>query len=141
MEPWVDSPRMLRALRWVLVALAVADVALGVHAVVRPYAVGPYASPVLTDRFYVRIIGVFWLFMAYVETLGWRDPKRNLLAVQLAFMLRLPTGLLNLAEYVLCPPWAGSRHGGHGLFAALDLAIWLIGVGCLRRLGQKWWAW
>lgn len=128
--------RTWQVLRWILLGLAIADVAFGIIAIVNPYIAGPYASPLETDRFYVRIIGVFWIFMAYVALLGWRDPVRNLLAVQLTFTLRLPTGLLNLAELILEQP-----YWGHAAFGVADLAIWATGVTCLKLVGRRWWAW
>jgi hypothetical protein len=135
------AERWLAALRWMLLALALWDAVLGSHALANPTAVGPYPA-LEKDQLYVRIVGLFWLFMAYVQLAGWRDPLRNLAAVQIAVSLRLPTGLLNLAELlVLYPGPFNVARLGILLFAAGDLAVWGLGAYALRRLGRPWWLW
>lgn len=135
-QPW------LTLLRWMLLGLVVWDVAFGCYALAHPNAVGPLAENAPSERVFVRIIGLFWLFMAYVQFVGWRDPLRNLLAVQLAVTLRLPTALLNVVEAAfLFPGPISSVHHHMLIFAGGDLFVWLLGACCLRRLGKRWWAW
>lgn len=130
-------------LRMLLGALALWDVLWGGLALIHAGALRPpWLTPQPGDLGYIRVLGVFWLFMAYVQALAGSDLVRYRLAAQLAVALRLPTGLLNLYLVFVEYPHPMSGHAQAVLsFGLGDLAIWLTGAWLLRRLGSPWLAW
>lgn len=127
-------------MRVLLAILVLWDVALGCYAV---FAARHFQRVILfdpqTEPLFIRGVGLYWLFAAYVQFLGFRSPTRNVLAVQLAIVFRLSAALIDSVEALALLP--GPFYFFHYLllfFVVMNVLIAVVLARWLRRLGLQW---
>jgi hypothetical protein len=130
----VSRDHAAAALRVSLMLLALWDLLCGSTALLWPATLGQARGAETAAEFHwIRVIGVFWIYLAFMQGLGAWDLRRFLVAAQLAIALRCPTSLFHLANLIL-----GSGAPLQDLaFGVADLIIWLGGWWLLRRAGLR----
>ncbi len=129
-----------KRLRLLLGALVVWDLAIGLYAV---FFAGHFQELVRfvpqPEPLFVRGVGVYWLFAAYFQFLGARNPERFVTAVQLSIVFRLSAALFDSAEalVLLGQPW----YFFHYLllfFVVMNCVIAFITARLLKQMELKW---
>lgn len=129
-----------KRLRWLLGLLVAWDLILGLYAV---FFAGHFQELVRfvprPEPLFIRGVGLYWLFAAYFQFLGARDPVRFVTAVQLSIVFRVSAGLLDSVEalVLLGQPW----YFFHYLllfFVVMNFAIAYATGRWLQGMGLKW---
>lgn len=144
-----------RALRGVFFFLIFYDLAIAIPGLFFPEAMIDFARlnaddvagamyrPGHIEPIFLRGLGVLWVLASYVQYLAWRDPERNLVAVNVAIVFRGLGAGLQVIEALLLLPLAGFGHPT--LYVVLVLFFTgdfiLLGtlVALLRKVGLPWW--
>lgn len=127
-------------LRICLFVLVLWDVGLAIYAIGFPHhlqSTGGFEPQ--TEPLWTRGVGVYWGFAGWMQLLGWRDPRRYLVAIQLAIVFRLSAAVIDTVEVVALLP--GPWFWFHYLllfFVVMNLVIAWTLVYLLRRLGLPW---
>lgn len=50
------------------------------------------------EPLFIRGVGMYWLFAAYLQFPGLRNPKKNVVAVQLSIIFRLSVAVIDFIE-------------------------------------------
>lgn len=134
-----DIPRARKQLRLLMVLLALWDLGIGIYAVGFPkhlqqvVCFAPRAEPL-----FIRGVGVYWLFAAYMQFLGFRDPTKYLVAVQLAVIFRLSAAVIDSVEILLLPRPFYLFHYLLMFFVLMNCLIAWLTAGLLRRMSLRW---
>ncbi len=134
------APRAERRLKIILFLLVLWDLGLAIYAIGFPHHLQATARfEPQTEPLWTRGVGVYWGFAAWMQLLGWRDPRRFLVAIQLAIVFRLSAAVIDTIEVtVLLPgPWFWF-HFLLLFFVAMNLVIAGTLAHLLRRLGLPW---
>lgn len=131
------ATRWLRILMGVLVLW---DLGLGIWAVL---FTGHFEELIRFDSrpepLFVRGVGLYWLFAAYMQWLGFRDPIRFVTAVQLTIVFRLSAAVIDTAEAVfLLPRPLYFFHYLLLFFVAMNCLIAFATARLLREVGLPW---
>jgi hypothetical protein len=88
-----------KRLRLLLGLLVLWDLGIGIYAVFfaehfqHLISFEPRSEPL-----FIRGVGVYWLFAAYLQFLGFRNPEKFLVAVQLSVIFRLSAAVIDSVE-------------------------------------------
>ena len=127
-------------LRMLLLMLVFWDLGIGVYAVLfakhfqQVILFTPQSEPL-----FVRGVGVYWLFAAYFQFLGFKNPEKNLVAVQLSIVFRLSAAVIDFIEvfFLLDRPF----YYFHYLlifFVFMNCLIVYLTAHYLRKMELKW---
>ena len=95
-----DSAR--KKLRILLALLFLSELPVAVYLLFFPYHFQSiFKLPSGPEPFFVREVGNFLIFAAYFQYIAFRNPEKNLQAVQLTIVLRLLAGMLELWEITM----------------------------------------
>lgn len=129
-----------KCLRVLLALLVLWDLGIGVYAV---FWAKHFQQIVLfapqTEPLFIRGVGIYWLFAAYFQFLGFRNPEKNLVAVQLSIIFRLSAAAVDFAEvfFLLERPF----YFFHYLlifFVVMNCLIAYLTVRFLKKMNLKW---
>ncbi len=135
-DPKAKAEKLLKLLLGTLVFW---DLGLGIYAVVfaKHFEAFVQFAPQYEPLF-IRGVGMYWLFAAWFQFLGSRNPRKYLVAVQLAIWFRTSAIFIDSAElYLLQRPW----YLFHSMLAFFVLMNFLIAVSAatlLKRMGLPW---
>ena len=136
----ITSDAAEKWLRKLLFMLVLWDFALAIYAIGFPHhvlALGRFEPQ--TEPLWTRGVGVYWGFAAWIQLLGWRSPRRYLVAVQLAIVFRLSAAVIDLIEIVwLLPRPAFYFHYLLGFFVVANLVIAFAEARLLRAMNLAW---
>ena len=91
-----------RKLRIVLAMLFLSELPVAMYLLFFPYHFQRvFNLPSGPEPFFVREVGNFLIFAAYFQYIAFRNPEKNLQAVQLTIILRLLAGTLELWEITM----------------------------------------
>lgn len=137
----MEEKRVARKrLRLLLLMLVLWDLGIGVYAVFwakhlqQLILFTPQSEPL-----FIRGVGVYWLFAAYLQFLGFRNPEKNLVAVQLSIIFRLSASVIDFFEafFLLKRPF----YFFHYLlifFVFMNFLIAYLTANFLRKMKLKW---
>lgn len=131
-----------KLLKLLLGTLIFWDLGLGIYAVVfaKHFETLVQFTPQYEPLF-IRGVGMYWLFAAWFQFLGSRNPRKYLVAVQLSIWFRTSAIFIDSAEiYLLQRPF----YFFHYMLAFFVLMNFLIAVSSatlLKRMGLKWIDW
>ena len=141
MDTGIDKKKTARKyLRLLLGALVLWDLGIGVYAVIwakhfqELVLFAPRAEPL-----FIRGVGVYWLFAAYLQFLGFRNPEKNVVAVQLSIIFRLSAAVIDFIEafFLLERPFY-FFHYLLMFFVLMNCLIAWLTARCLKRMDLKW---
>ncbi len=127
-------------LRLLLIILVLWDLGIGVYAV---FFAKHFQEVILftpqNEPLFIRGVGVYWLFAAYIQFLGFKNPEKNIIAVQLSIIFRLSAAVIDFAEafFLLAPPF----YFFHYLlifFVFMNCLIAYLTALCLSMMNLKW---
>ena len=99
MEKYNSARRKLRIL---LALLFISELPVAMYLLFFPYHFqSVFNLPSGPEPFFVREVGNFLIFAAYFQYIAFRNPEKNLQAVQLTIVLRLLAGMLELWEITM----------------------------------------
>jgi len=128
-----------KKLRIVLALLVLSELPVAIfllffpHLFVRLYELAPRPEP-----FFIREVGNFLLFAAYLQYLGFRNPEKHLRAVQLTIVLRVLAGALELVEITLILKTVDLFFGSLLFFCVANFLFAYLIVRYLRQMELKW---
>lgn len=131
-----------RLLKLLLGTLIFWDLGLGLYAVVfaKHFESWVQFAPQYEPLF-IRGVGMYWLFAAWFQFLGSRNPRKFVVAVQLATWFRASAICIDSAElYLLQRPWY-FFHSLLAFFVVMNLLIAVSQATLLKRMGLKWIDW
>lgn len=136
----LDRPVATKRLRFLLGVLVLWDLGLGLYAVL---FAGHFQDLIRFDcrpePLFIRGVGLYWLFAAYLQFLGFRDPIKFVTAVQLSIVFRLSAAAIDSAEAIfLLPRPFYFFHYLLLFFVAMNCLIALLTARMLRRMGLRW---
>jgi hypothetical protein len=127
-------------LRTLLILLVFWDLGIGIYAVFfakhmqHTVQFIPQVEPL-----FIRGVGVYWLFAAYFQFLGFRNPEKNLVAVQLSIIFRLSAALIDFCEvFFLLPKPFYFFHYLLIFFVFMNLVIAFLTSKFLKKMNLKW---
>lgn len=129
-----------KRLRLLLAMLVLWDLGIGVYAV---FCAKHFQQLILftpqSEPLFIRGVGVYWLFAAYLQFLGFKNPEKNLLAIQLSIIFRLSAAVIDFIEvfFLLEHPF----YFFHYLlifFVFMNCLIVYLTVHYLRKMNLKW---
>ena len=91
------------------------------------------------EPLFIRGVGIYWIFAAYIQFLGFKNPERNILAVQLSIVFRLSAAVIDFIEafFLLEQPF----YFFHYLlifFVFMNCLIAYLTARCLGKMQLKW---
>jgi len=137
MEDYAVARKRLRLL---LLILVLWDLAIGVYAVIFAKHFQEFIRFTLQyEPLFIRGVGVYWLFAAYFQFLGFRNPEKFLVAVQLSIIFRLSAAIIDFIEvfFLLDKPF----YFFHYLlifFVVMNCLIAYVTVRFLKKMNLKW---
>ncbi|MBZ5510994.1 MAG: hypothetical protein LAN70_07460 [Acidobacteriia bacterium] len=88
-----------------LVILVLWDLGLSVCAIgFAPQLDAFIRFPPQPEPLFTRGVGVYWLFAAYIQLLGFLNPRKFVVALQLAIIFRLSAAVIDTVEVVFLLP-------------------------------------
>ncbi len=129
-----------KRLRLLLALMALWDLVIGVYAVFGAHHLQQMVQfTPQSEPLFIRGVGVYWLFAAYLQLLGFRDPEKNLVAVQLTIVFRLSAALIDMVEvlFLLDRPFY-FFHYMLLFFVVINLIVAYLTARFLRRMKFKW---
>lgn len=92
-----------------------------------------------SEPMFIRGVGVYWLFAAYIQFLGCIKPEKNLLAVQLSIIFRLSAAVIDFFEvfFLLARPFY-FLHYLLIFFILMNCLIAYLTARFLRNMNLKW---
>jgi len=130
------SEALLKVLRGVFLALAAFDVVLGIaftffaDRAVAAIAPAAFGEP----RFFQRCVGVFLFQYAFVQYLGFRDPRRWATALTMTVALRATFAVLYLVQVALWGRPFTTLHAAFVVSSVLDGAVTVFVLVAMARL-------
>ena len=128
-----------KLLKLLLGTLIFWDLGLGIYGVV--FAKHFEAFVQFTPQYeplFIRGVGMYWLFAAWFQFLGSRNPRKFLVAVQLSIWFRISAIFIDSAElYLLQRPWY-LFHSMLAFFILMNLLIAVSEATLLKKMGLKW---
>jgi hypothetical protein len=129
-----------KRLRLLLLILVFWDLGIGVYAVFfakhfqQLIMFAPQSEPL-----FIRGVGVYWLFAAYFQFLGFRNPEKFLVAIQLSIIFRLSAAIIDFIEvfFLLDGPF----YFFHYLlifFVVMNCLIAYVTVRFLKKMNLRW---
>lgn len=129
-----------RNLRFMLALLVLWDLGIGIYAV----GFADHMQHVLmfaerAEPLFMRGVGVYWLFASFFQFLGWRNPRKFLLAIQLSIVFRLSAAVIDTIEALfLLPKPFYFFHWTLLFFVLMNLLIAYLTVRWLRKMELPW---
>ena len=129
-----------KRLRLLLLILVFWDLGIGIYAV---FFAKHFQELILftprSEPLFMRGVGVYWLFAAYFQFLGFRNPEKYLVAVQLSIIFRLSAAIIDFIEvfFLLDSPF----YFFHYLlifFVVMNCLIAYVTVRFLKKLNLRW---
>lgn len=129
-----------KRLRLMLLLLTLWDTIIGVYAVFFAHHLQQVVNFVpQPEPLFIRGVGVYWLFAAYFQFLGYRNPEKNLLAVQLSIVFRLSAAAIDFCEVVfLLGTPVYHFHYLLAFFVVMNCIIAYLTIGFLKKMNLKW---
>ena len=129
-----------KRLRLLLAVLFFWDIGIGVYAIF--FAKHFQQFILFTPQYeplFIRGVGVYWLFAAYIQFLGFKNPEKNIIAVQLSIVFRLSAAVIDFIEvfFLLGKP-IYFFHYLLVFFVFMNCLIAYLTISCLRRMNLKW---
>lgn len=127
-------------LRLLLAMLVLWDLGIGVYAV---FLAKHFQDFILftprSEPLFIRGVGIYWLFAAYLQFLGFKNPEKNLVAVQLSIIFRLSAAVIDFTEafFLLERPFY-FFHYLLMFFVFMNCLIAYLTAHYLRRMNLKW---
>lgn len=91
--------RARKRLRIILSLLFLSELPVSLYLLFFPYHFqNIFNFPAGSEPFFIREVGNFLIFATYMQYIAYRNPEKNLLAVQLTIILRLLAGMLEFVE-------------------------------------------
>ncbi|NIP22559.1 MAG: hypothetical protein GWN67_19970 [Phycisphaerae bacterium] len=141
MDTGNEKKRVARKyLRLLLGALVLWDLGIGIYAV---FLAKHFQEFILftprVEPLFIRGVGMYWLFAAYLQFLGFRNPEKNVVAVQLSIIFRLSAAVIDFIEafFLLERPFY-FFHYLLMLFVLMNCLIAYLTARCLRKMDLKW---
>ena len=135
-----DNEAIRKRLRLLLLMLVFWDMGIGVYAV---FFAKHFQQFILftpqSEPLFIRGVGVYWLFAAYFQFLGFRNPEKYLVAVQLSIIFRLSAAIIDFIEVFFL--LGRSFYFFHYLlifFIFMNCIIVYLTVRFLKKMNQKW---
>jgi hypothetical protein len=127
-----------KLLKLLLGSLVFWDLGLGIYAVffAKHFEAWVQFAPQYEPLF-IRGVGMYWLFAAWFQFLGARDPRKYLVAVQLEIVFRSSAILIDTAEIVLLQRPVYFFHYMLGFFVLMNFLIAVSTATLLKRMGLK----
>lgn len=138
----MDSAQTARRnLRYLLGMLVLWDFGIGVYAVgFADHMQGVVMFAERAEPLFMRGVGMYWLFAAFFQFLGCRDPRKFLLAVQLSIVFRLTAAVIDTFEaLVLLPRPFYFFHWTLLFFVLMNIVIAYLTVRWLKKMDLPWW--
>ena len=86
-------------LRLLLAIMVLWDIGIGMYAI---FFAKHFQQVILftpqNEPLFIRGVGIYWIFAAYIQFLGFKNPERNILAVQLSIVFRLSAAVIDFIE-------------------------------------------
>ena len=138
----MDPKRAEKLLRWVVGLLIFWDFGLAIYAVGFPHHFQEWIRfPPQPEPLFVRGVGMYWLFASWFQFLGWRNPRKYLVAIQLATWFRISAACIDTVEIMLVPkPWY-FFHSMLLFFVVSNIVIAVVQASLLKKMGLKWIDW
>lgn len=127
-------------LRLLLAVLVFWDLGIGVYAI---FFAKHFQQFILftpqNEPLFIRGVGVYWLFAAYLQFLGFKNPEKNIVAVQLSIVFRLSAAMIDFIEafFLLGRP-IYFFHYLLTFFVFMNCLIAYLTIVYLRRINLKW---
>jgi hypothetical protein len=132
----------LKWLKRVLLFSVFLDLGLGIWAIGFPFSVLKIGNfPFPPEPIFVRGVGVFGLLVAYIQFLAWKDPIKRLLALHIVIMFRIVGATFEAIEGIFLLRPFSQFHFLLGIFAAGDIALAIVIIWLLKKLGLCWRKW
>ncbi len=138
-ETQVKAERLLKLLLGTLIFW---DFGLGIYAVffAKHFEAWVEFAPQYEPLF-IRGVGMYWLFAAWFQFLGSRNPRKYLVAVQLSIVFRTSAIFIDSAEiYLLQRPFY-FFHYMLAFFVLMNFLIATSAATLLKRMGLRWIDW
>ena len=129
-----------KRLQLLLLVLVFWDLGIGIYAV---FFANHFQELILftprSEPLFIRGVGVYWLFAAYFQFLGFRNPEKYLVAIQLSIIFRLSAAFFDFTEvfFLLDSPF----YFFHYLlifFVVMNCLIAYLTVRLLKKMKLKW---
>lgn len=128
-----------KRLRFLLGVLQFWDLGLGLIALFAPHGFEAWIGLTPQDEpMFRRVTGVYLCFGAFYQFLGWRNPRKYLLAVQLIILFRITGAGIELVSAGLIRPVALIPHALLIGVAVGDLILAAIKARYLKLMGLRW---
>jgi hypothetical protein len=132
----------LKWLKRILLFLVFFDLGLGIWAIGFPSSVLKAGNlPIPPEPIFVRGVGVFWLLVAYIQFLAWKDPIKRLLALHIAIIFRIAGATFEAIEGIFLLRPFSQIHFILGIFVVGDVALVIAMIWLLKKLGLCWRKW
>ncbi len=124
-----------RLLRIFLAVLFISEAPVALYLLCFPYHFQRLLSlPTLGEPFFVREVGNFLVFATLMQYIAFRNPERNLLAVQLTILLRILAGALEFVEIVFILPPRGLLYFSLVFFCLTNFLLAYLIAWCLTKM-------
>ena len=135
----LESEKAEKLLKLLLYGLVLWDFGLAVYAVGFAHHFQEWVRFVPQEEpLFVRGVGMYWLFAAWFQFLGARNPRKFVVAVQLATVFRISAACIDTAEVILIPkPWY-FFHSMLVFFVVSNIVIAVMQAVLLKKMGLKW---
>lgn len=136
-----EAEKARKWLRTLLLLLVIWDLAIGLYAV---FFAGHMQTVIRfaprPEPLFIRGVGVYWLFAAYFQYLGYRDPEKNLVALHLSVVFRLSAAAIDFAEvfFLLGRPFY-SFHYLLLFFVVMNCLIASAIIRFTKKMNLKLW--
>lgn len=131
-----------KLLRWLLLALGVFEFATASLMVLLTDSYRRlFGVPPEVNSYYIRQIGWFLYFFVYFILLGWKDVRKNLVAVQLVIVFRGIQSLFEATHVLFLIDSRDLFYFSMAVFAFLNAAVTGILIYLLKRMGLRWIDW
>ncbi len=128
-----------RNLRVLLGMLVLWDLGLAIYAIgFAPQLHSFIRYPPQPEPLFTRGVGVYWLFAAYIQFLGFLNPRKFVVALQLAIIFRLSAAVIDTVEvaFLLPKPFYFFHHTLL-FFVFMNLLIAILLSQLMKRLGLR----
>ena len=128
-----------RRLKLLLGLLMFWDTGLGLIALFAPHGFETWVNLTPQDEpMFRRVTGVYLCFGGFYQFLGWRNPRKYVLAVQLIILFRITGAMIEATEASLIRPFGLIPHALLVFVTVGDLVFAWIKARYLRLMGLPW---
>lgn len=128
-----------RRLRFILALLFLSELPVAIYLLFFPYHFQQvFDLTVGSEPFFIREIGNFLLFATYFQFIAFRNPERNLLAVQFTLVLRVLAGMLEFVEVNFILKSYNLFYFSLLFFCVSNFLLAYLIIHYLRRMKLKW---